>query len=135
MIKKTILLASTITLLASCQSTRQHQQNVSQSNISELTIGIVQKEIHEGMAQAEVIESLGSPNIVTKDKNGVETWVYDKIASEASYSQDSGGLWLILTGYQKSAGSTSSSERTLTLIIKFNPDQEVDSFSYHSSKF
>jgi len=53
----------------------------------EMTLGVVQKEVKVGMSQADVATSLGSPNIVTKDGEGNETWIYDKIASEASYSR------------------------------------------------
>ena len=34
----------------------------------------------------QVATALGSPNIVTRDAEGRETWIYDKIATEASYS-------------------------------------------------
>ena len=54
-----------------------------------MTLGIVQKEIRVGLSQADVAAALGSPNIVTKDSADKETWVYDKIASEASYSASS----------------------------------------------
>jgi hypothetical protein len=57
-----------------------------------MTVGIVQKEIRVGMSQADVALALGSPNIVTSDGSGKETWIYDKIASEASYSASSGGV-------------------------------------------
>lgn len=126
---------TTAVLLAGCQSAARHQSNLSSSNERNLTVGIIQKEIHVGMSQADVVQSLGSPNIVTKDKNDKETWVYDKIASEISYSNDSGRTWLILGTYSKNAGASSSTQKTLTVIVKFNPDRTVDSVSYHSSKF
>ena len=47
------------------------------------------------MSQAEIVIALGSPNIVTRDKSAQETWVYDKVASEVSYSQDKGGGGLL----------------------------------------
>ena len=103
------------------------------------------------MSQGSVAEALGSPNIVTKDDAGDETWVYDKIATEASYSNDRGaasgavgaggpaGSVLILGGllgsYERSAGASASTQRTLTVVIKFDKQQKVKDFSYHSSKF
>jgi hypothetical protein len=103
------------------------------------------------MSQADVAAALGSPNIVTKDSEGKETWIYDKIATEASYSksssQISGGggaggiagttllLGIIGGGYSQASGAASSTQKTLTVIIKFNDKNQVDSFSYHSSKF
>jgi len=67
----------------------QHQLNLGSSQEREMTLGIVQKEIRVGLSQADVAAALGSPNIVTKDSADKETWVYDKIASEASYSASS----------------------------------------------
>ena len=117
-----------------------------------MTVGVVQREIRTGMSQAEVAEALGSPNIVSRDADGMQTWIYDKIATEASYSRDSGGISgaigaggapgsrsLVLgglsTGYGKSAGAAATTQRTLTVIIKFGPGSLVDSFSYHTSRF
>ena len=56
-----------------------------------MTVGVVQKEIRKGMSAADVAEVLGSPNIVTTDSEGREVWIYDKISTDVSYSQDSGG--------------------------------------------
>lgn len=75
-------------LLASCM----HESSLRSSKEREMTLGIVQKEISTGMSQASVAEALGSPNIVTRDEAGMETWVYDKIATEASYSQRKGDV-------------------------------------------
>ena len=114
-----------------------------------MTLGVVQKEIHTGMSQADVAEALGSPNIVTKDSEGNESWIYDKIATEISYSKDSGGIaggvgsfienWRIApagaVGYSKSAGAAAQTQKTLTVIIKFDENNLVKSLSYHSSKF
>ncbi len=121
--------------IASCQPAYRHAENLSSSHERNLTVGTVQKEIRKGMSQAAVAESLGSPNIVTRDKEGQESWIYDKIASEASYSQDSGGVWFLIGAYGKSAGASSSTQKTLTIVIKFNADSQVDTFSYHTSKF
>lgn len=90
------------------------------------------------MSQADVATALGSPNIVTKDSEGKETWIYDKIASEVSYSRSAGGTGLIINllgGYGKEAGAVSSTQKTLTVVIKYDDNGLVDSFSYHASKF
>lgn len=137
--------------LSGCVSASQHQQDLHSTHEREMTVGIVQKEIGVGMSQADVAEALGSPNIVTRDKAGNETWIYDKIATEASYSRSSGSvgagggaggvsgttllLGLITGGYSKDAGAASSTQKTLTVIIKFDQDQLVKTFSYHASKF
>ncbi len=69
-----------------------NQQTLHSSKEREMTVGIVQKEIRVGMTQADVAEALGSPNIVTRDSDCNESWIYDKIATEVSYYSDSGGV-------------------------------------------
>lgn len=141
----------TIVLLAGCMTTVQHQQTLHSTQEREMTVGIVQKEIRVGMSQADVATAIGSPNIVTRDSEGKETWIYDKIATEASYSRDSsaigggagaGGvagttliLGLLGGGYSKASGAAATSQKTLTVIIKFDKNNKVESFSYHASKF
>ncbi|OQC18365.1 MAG: SmpA / OmlA family protein [Firmicutes bacterium ADurb.Bin080] len=129
----------------------QHQQNLGSSKEREMTLGVVQKEIRIGMSQADVAEALGSPNIVTKDDSDKETWIYDKIASEASYSNSTSsiggsagaagiaGTVLILGGvggsHSQNAGASSHTQKTLTVVIKFNNNNRVEKLSYHTSKF
>ena len=124
-----------------------HQEKLTSTKEREMTVGVVQKEIRVGMSQTEVAEALGSPNIVTRDKNGTESWIYDKIATEASYSKSNLGgvaggagttgntllLGLITGAYE--SGASNTTQKTLTVVIKFGQDLLVESFSYHSSKF
>ncbi len=137
--------------MSGCMTAAEHQRSLSSTQEREMTVGIVQKEIRVGMSQADVATALGSPNIVTRDSEGKETWIYDKIATEASYSRDSGGagglaggggiagsalILGVLTGsYSRDAGAASTTQKTLTVIIKFNKESKVDTFSYHASKF
>jgi hypothetical protein len=87
------------------------------------------------MSGTSVVEALGSPNIVTRDDKERETWVYDKIATEASYSESQNGLFLILGSVSNQSGAASVTQRTLTVIIVFDPNGKVESFKYHQSKF
>ena len=57
---------------------------------SRLTAGKVQQHISKGMFSTDVIKALGSPNIITKDKMGKTTWVYDKVSTYQS--KTNGGL-------------------------------------------
>ncbi len=132
-----------------CMTAAEHQQALHSTKEREMTVGVVQKEIRVGMSQADVAEALGSPNIVTKDSEGNESWVYDKIATEVSYSKDSGGIgvgaggiiesWRVGlgggAGYSKSSGAAATTQKTLTVVIKFDENSLVKSLSYHSSKF
>ena len=121
--------------LAGCTTAAQHQQSLGSTAEREMTLGVVQKEIHAGLTQDEVVGALGSPNIVTRDAAGHETWVYDKIATEASYSQSNAYGTILILGAGQAAGAASTTQKTLTVLIKFGTDQRVDSFSYHSSRF
>jgi outer membrane protein assembly factor BamE (lipoprotein component of BamABCDE complex) len=87
------------------------------------------------MSSAQVVEILGSPNIVTTDENRLENWVYDKIATDVVYSNESGGAWLIIGSVHPNSGASSTSQRTLTIVIKFDADKKVRDFAYHSSSF
>jgi len=100
-----------------------------------VTVGKVQREIRIGMPSAQVIEVLGSPNLVSTDENRLEVWVYDKIATDVSYSNNAGGVWLILGAVGGNSGAASTSQRTLTIVVKFDVDKKVRDFAYHSSSF
>ena len=121
-------------LVAGC-TTAPEQQRTGSSTERQMTLGVVQKEIRAGLTQDEVIAGLGSPNIVTRDSSGRETWVYDKVASEASYSNSQAYGTVLLLGAATATGSANQSQRTLTVVIKFGADQRVETFSYHASRF
>jgi outer membrane protein assembly factor BamE (lipoprotein component of BamABCDE complex) len=123
-----------VAALAGCAPVAEHQANLASAQDRNLTVGVVQKEIHKGMDQAAVAQALGSPNIVSKDKDGLETWIYDKISSEVSYSKSDAYGTLLLIGGSKASGAASSSQKTLTIVIKFS-EGLVSEFVYHTSTF
>jgi outer membrane protein assembly factor BamE (lipoprotein component of BamABCDE complex) len=128
-------LAALLTL-AACMPANEHARAVSTGSQDRLTVGTVQREIRQGMTGAEVAAALGSPNIVTSDERRRETWVYDRIATERAYSDSSGGVnALFLAGAVQRAGASQTSQRTLTIIIKFDPNGRVENFTYRSSSF
>ncbi len=96
-----------------------------------LTVGTVQREVRKGMSGAEVLEALGSPNVVSSDESGLEVWVYDRFATDVVTSESVGTL-ILLSG---SSGAASRTQRTLTVIIKFDENKRVRDFAYHSSRF
>jgi outer membrane protein assembly factor BamE (lipoprotein component of BamABCDE complex) len=119
-----------VLLCAGCAS--QHAADVQKGLEGDrLTLGKVQREIHIGMPNSQVVEVLGSPNIVTTDEARREVWVYDKFATDVVAS--SGGVWLILGVVEK--GAASSSQRTMTVVVKFDEQQKVRDFAYHTSRF
>ncbi|HSD29034.1 MAG TPA: hypothetical protein VLL75_17170 [Vicinamibacteria bacterium] len=111
------------------------------------TLGVVQKALRPGLSQADVAERIGSPNIVTRDADGREAWVYDKVSSEREASGGSvgvggaasgagGSVWGILgVGAGKRKEKSTSSQRTLTVVIRFSAAGAVESFTWHDSRF
>jgi hypothetical protein len=100
------------------------------------------------MAGAEVAQVLGSPNIVSTDEERREVWIYDKIATDRAYSSSQGGINALILGgigaggagglgggASGGAGASSTSQRTLTVIVKFDKAGKVRDFAYHTSRF
>jgi outer membrane protein assembly factor BamE (lipoprotein component of BamABCDE complex) len=121
--------------LSGCSTASSHLKSVKSDAADRITVGKVQREIRIGMPSSQVIEVLGSPNIVSTDENRLEVWVYDKMATDVSYSNNDGGVWLILGTVGGSSGAASKTQRTLTIVIKFGEDKKVRDFAYHSSSF
>ena len=139
-----ILVLTLLGAVAAGCSAQHHATDVrAAEDTNRMTVGKVQREIRMGMSAAEVAEVLGSPNIVTTDDLRNETWIYDKISSDVTYSRSSGNIVGLIFGSSggglgagsTNAGSTSSTQRTLTVIIKFDEKNSVHDFSYHSSQF
>lgn len=125
--------------LSACQTAQYHTNDVKSADSDKLTMGTVQREIRVGMSSADVVSALGSPNMVTTDDQRREVWVYDKIATENAYSTSNVGtggiLSLLLIGGGKSAGASSTTQKNLTVIVKFDENSKVRDFAYHQSSF
>ena len=124
------ILIVVLVLFSGCSSTNESVQKE-----QNLTVGTVQREITVGMPSSSVIEILGSPNVVTTDEERREVWVYDKISTDVSYSNKEGYASLLVIGSSSNSGSSSKTQRTLTIIIKFDKDNKVRDFAYHTSRF
>lgn len=142
-----VLSLTTILALTGCKTAAEHRADVESSANDKLTVGTVQKEIRVGMSGAEVASVLGSPNVVTTDEERREVWIYDKVSTTSAYSTSSGGLSALILGggsgvggasggnVSGSTGAASTTQKTLTVIIKFDGDKKVRDFAYHSSSF
>ena len=119
-----------IIVLSGCAAT-----NKNDNKASNLTVGNVQKEIKVGMSQADVLSALGSPNMVSTDEKKREVWVYDKVSTTHMSSSSSGWVFGVIAGINGSASSSSTNQKNLTIIIKFDNDGLVRDFAYHSSQF
>ena len=138
MIKKGIVIGlfiSYVAVLSGCGAAQHAASTQEGLQGNRLTVGTVQKEIKKGMSGAEVAEALGSPNIVSTDEQGREVWIYDKISTDRVQTESSSYGTLILLGARTSAGSSSTSQQTLTIIIKFDNDKKVRDIAYHASRF
>ena len=132
--KLNISILSLSICLTSCCAPGQYYDQTYCSPESNLTLGVVQREISTGMSQGEVAAALGSPNIVTKDQDLKETWIYDKIATEVRESSSSGLILFFSRGADKVAHAEKT-QKTLTVVIKYDSSGLVEKVSYHSSKF
>lgn len=111
------------------------------------SLGLVQRALQAGLSQAEVVERLGSPNILTRDAAGREAWVYDRVSTERQ--SDRTGFWLgggamggganvaggVATGGGRQKEKSTTSQRTLTVVVRFSAAGAVESYSWHESRF
>jgi outer membrane protein assembly factor BamE (lipoprotein component of BamABCDE complex) len=134
-----ITLITAMFVLAGCSAGQYYNPEADEN----LTVGAVQKEIRIGMAGSQVAEVLGSPNIVSTDEDRNEVWIYDKISTQYVRADAQAGILAIgggpdVVGAGSVSGSQASgatSQRTLTVIIKFDDGGLVRDFAYHTSRF
>jgi outer membrane protein assembly factor BamE (lipoprotein component of BamABCDE complex) len=125
-------------LLQSCaipvSLTRQAKDmHAAQQSADELSIAKVQRNIKIGMSSSDVIEVLGSPNMVTTDDKRREAWVYDKVSTNIMRTTSWGHGVIILPDVENH--SASKTQKTLTIIIKFDEQGVVRDYAYHQAKF
>ena len=125
------LMALGLTALAVCMvgsgcATSEPKRN------SNLTFGNVKKNISKGKtSQTELVQMLGSPNMISKNRIGDEVWTY----SRQSFDHESGsfGGGLILVGGNKAFSSSSAS--SFDLILTFNKEDVVQDYSVVTTQF
>ena len=117
----------TIPFVSSCSSVDLHEE--------QMTVAKAQKEIKIGMPSSAVVDALGAPNMVTTDAERRETWVYDRVSTNVRSSSSGKGVWLLLFSAGGSDFQSSSNQRTLTIIVKFDENGLVRDFAYRTSSF
>ena len=147
LITSTLLALACPLLISGCTTATEHQSELGADEEARLTVAAVQREVKVGMSGAGVLAALGSPNIVSTDSERREVWVYDRVGTEYVYSHSGTGLISligaassaavggVLPSHQQSAGATRRSQRTLTIVVKFDDAKQVRDFSYHASRF
>lgn len=124
MIIKLVSLAGALSfLLSACVSAPLATIPARQIETSKITLGNVQLVVKKGASNADVIGALSSPNIVTTNNDGTETWVYDKITSEAEFVQGS------------NSGVAVKSNRTMIVVIKFDKTSRVETVQYRQTSY
>lgn len=103
---------------------------------SALTQGNVQMNLKVGETTKEqVLNVFGAPNITTRDASGSEVWSFQRHA-RVSQSNSSSNFWtVLLVGGGSSASGFSETNRTMTMIIKFDDKDVVSDFRTRSSDF
>ena len=110
------------------------------SQINRLTLGTVQKTVYEGANQTEIMEALGAPNIITNNSSGREVWTYDIISREVQASSGIVVTWWNpiswLAGIASGSSSRSSTtSKSITVLITFDDNKRVSDFKYQRLEF
>lgn len=123
--RNNLILLTTIFFLTACTTMEAPQK-------SNLTAGVVKAKIQKGVtSQTEILQLLGAPNMVTKDKTGQEVWTYSRQSFQSKASGISGTL-ILFTGAKAVSSAASAS---FDLIITFNKQNKVQDYSMVSSQF
>jgi hypothetical protein len=128
----------------------------SPNTASRLSYGTITSTVKKNQTtQLDLLDLFGGPNISSTDADGLETWVYERSASQtdSAASSDARNLNAFFGGGGNIGGATigggvaggsrstddrartSTSVRNLTVIIKFNPDKTVRDYSVRQSTF
>ena len=131
---KTLWIALAAATLSGCATPAPGP--VDQRN-SALTSGNVSMNMIVGQTnQAEILEKFGAPNIVTMDGQRNEVWSYQRHATVAQAAGSSNYWTVVLFGGVQYAEGFQQTQRTITLMIKFDPKTKiVFDFSSRTSDF
>lgn len=130
----------------------EQQREQKPPTASALSYGGVTSQVQKDRTtQLELVQMFGGPSISTTDAEGSEVWIYERAVTETERQSRSEGwqaaanLGLFFsalnlggggsTGKSSSSGSTSTSFRSLTVIVKFNPNKTVKEYSVRASQF
>ncbi len=101
-----------------------------------LTHGNVQLNLKTGATtQAQVLEVFGAPNVTTIDASGQEVWTYQRHATVSRHSSQRKYWTVVLLGGSGNADGFEQTQRTMTLIVRFDARKIVSDFGSRSSEF
>jgi len=110
-----------------------------------VTFSFAKKYLVKGQTtQADVVQTFGAPNIITRSTSGGENWTYEKVAMESSGK--AGGIGVLGGGIIGGAGllggggsyggySEKGSSKTVTLTIYFDDKDVVSDYSVMETHF
>ena len=121
-----ILPALFVLALSACATTSSNKTN------SNLTYGMIKSKVKKGKTtQAEIIKVFGSPNIVSKNKKGLEVWAYSRQSTQSKSGGGFGALGIVGSSSAYSNTSTASFD----FIVTFDKKDIVVDYNVVSAKF
>lgn len=81
--------------------------------------------------KTEILQILGSPNIITKNLENDEVWNYDRMSYESTYGSEFGGF--IFWGGSRAVSSATTKQ--FDLIIMFDENDKVKDYSIIVASF
>jgi len=121
--KRSILIVVFALQLVACAQAPMAVVPARQIETQRITLGNLQSSVKKGATSSEVVAALSSPTIVTSNRDGTETWVYDKIITESESA----------TGFRSSVSV--SSTRTFIVVVKFGLDGLVETVQYRQTSY
>ena len=132
-LNKNCMLVLALGLLAGCSSGQVERP---ESPKSTLTQGAIEIHLKKGVTtKTKVLETMGAPNITSLDSNGNDVWTYQRHSSVANSSSSSSYGTIILFGGSQNTSGLESSQKTMTLVIKFNDKGIVKDFKSQFTSF
>jgi len=109
-------------LFAACTAPRTEAVKPGKGN---LTLGGVQTRIVNGTTtKAQVMEWFGSPNLVTRGKDG-EVWNYTRQGTATELKQSQVGAWFLIGSAGNSTGFSQSGSCSFDLLLRFDNNDVV----------
>ena len=138
---------------------------VDQSSPDTLSYGMVTGRVKKNeTTQQDLLELFGGPSTMTTDREGTEVWMYDKTTTTTSSSYSSSDSYAnksdaaVMAGFfglsvplgvgaggvksgnegasaAQGRNSVTHSVKTLTFIVKFNPDRTVKDYSVRQASY
>jgi outer membrane protein assembly factor BamE (lipoprotein component of BamABCDE complex) len=117
-----IPIAAALLACAACQQPAPSPNPVAKGN---LTLGAVQAQITPGVTTKEqVLQWFGSPNVVTRGKEG-EVWNYTRQGTATELKSSSVGAWFLVIQGGNSSGFARSGSTSFDLLLRFDTNDVV----------